>query len=205
MVTDKGLARLLSGAPELHRLCISGSSALTLNGVAEAVQCGGRQLLDLDMRDCAHLTRIETAALRRTCEATAPLLACFNNRLLHESKACVGEALMGEEGVLHRREWSTATFRRCSLRRTGHIAVVQPLYHCLTCAIVGQVALCSVCATSCHRACGHSVIFYCNAPGTCDCVVQTTRTLQGGASAGLGGGIPRGCQCLWGAEEIYAE
>lgn len=187
MVTDEGLARLLSATPELHWLCISGNNAVTPNGIAAALQCGGRRLLDLDLRDCAQLARAATAALRRICEVSAPHLVGFNNRLLHGPKASVGESLMLEEGTVHRRQWPTAPKRRCSLRRTGHIAVVQPLYHCLTCAMVGSAVLCSACATLCHQAHGHSVIFHCNAPGTCDCAAHTVPG-QGGT---------RGCQCLW--------
>jgi hypothetical protein len=197
MVTDEGLGRLLS-AQELHRLCISGSNFLTPNGVAEALHSSGRRLLDLDMRDCAQLARGATATLRRICEATAPWLVGFNNRLLQGSKTSIAETLMLEEGPVHRQQWSSmASKRRCSLRRTGHIAVAQPLYHCLTCAIVGQVALCSVCAMLCHQSHGHSVVFYCNAPGVCDCAVQTMDPVQ---EQGKQHTSTRGCQCLWGAE-----
>ena len=189
MVTDDGLFHLLSAAPDLHRLCVSGSNALTPYGVDAALQCGGRRLLDLDLRDCAQLARVATAALRRTCQVTAPWLVAFNNRLLQGSKTSLGESLMLEEGMVHRRQWLKTSKRRCSLRKTGHIAVVQPLYHCLTCAIVGHVTLCSNCAMMCHQAHGHAVVFYCNALGHCDCAVQTTPwNFQGGTN---------GCRCLW--------
>ena len=189
MVTDEGLGRLLSAAPDLHRLCVSGSNALTPHGVDAALQCGGWQLLDLDLRDCAQLARAATAALRHTCEVTAPWLVAFNNRLLQGSKTSLGESLMFEEGMVHRRQWLNTAKRRCSLRKTGHIAVVQPLYHCLTCAIVGHVTLCSACAMTCHQAHGHSVVFYCNGLGHCDCAVQA-------APCSFNGGTYE-CRCLW--------
>ena len=195
MVTDEGLGRLILALPELHRLGVSGSGALTPHGVAAALQCGGRRLLDLDLRDCVQLSSAAMVALRRTCEATAPWLVGFNNRLLRGSKASVAESLMLEDGMVHRRQWSTSAKRRCSLRRTGNIEVMQPLYHCLTCAIVGHVVVCSTCATLCHQALGHSVVFYCNAPGTCDCAVQTTAREAG----------TRGCQCLWETAEVQSE
>jgi len=201
MVTDEGLGRLLS-ALDLHRLCVSGNNYLTPNGVAEALHCGGQRLLDLDVRDCAQLARGATVALRRICEASAPWLVGFNNRLLQGSKASIGEALMLEEGLAHRNIKSSSSMAkgRCSLRRTGHIAAVQPLYHCLTCAIVGQVALCSACALLCHQARGHSVIFYCNAPGTCDCAVESV-FLQPLHEQGTKSVSTRGCRCLWATGE----
>ena len=201
MVTDEGLGRLLS-ALDLYRLCISGNNYLTPNGVAEALHCGGQRLLDLDVRDCAQLARGVTAVLRRTCEASAPWLVGFNNRLLQGSKASIGEALLLEEGLVHRniKSSSSTAKHRCSLRSTGHIAVVQPLYHCLTCAIVGQVALCSACALLCHQARGHSVMFYCNAPGTCDCAVESN-CLQPLQDQGIRSDGTCGCRCLWSAGE----
>lgn len=193
MVTDEGLCCLLS-SQKLHRLCVSGSSALTPIGVAEALQCGGRQLLDLDLRDCGQLTRVVTTTLRRTCALIAPHLVSFNHRLLHGSKSSVEHTLMLDEGVVHRRQWSNMAERRCSLRRTGHIPVMQPLYHCLTCAIVGHAALCSACALLCHQARGHSIVFYCNASGTCDCAVQSMPSNTSDKR--------QSCVCLWQPEEI---
>ena len=196
MVTDEGLHRLLS-LQQLHRLCIAGCNCLTPDGVAEARYSGGQRLLDLDVRECAQLARGATTALRRICEATAPWLVGFNNRLFQGSKTSIGDRLMLEDGFAHRSQWSgSASKRRCSLRRTGHIAVPQPLYHCLTCAIVGQVALCSACAMLCHQMHGHSVVYYCNAPGVCDCAAQTT-CLEPAHEQGKQHTSTRGCQCLW--------
>ena len=190
MVTDDGIRLLLHGLPLLHRLCVVGSAGLTSNGVAESLNHreggGGRRLLDLDLRHCS-LTAcwfLKNAAV----EATDGRLVAFNGRALdvRGGQAAVGEALMAQEGGVHRAtvgDLPVAATGCCSLRRTGNIAVAQPLYHCLTCAVVGQGALCSACATQCHKAKGHEVVFYCNAKATCDCAVAT-----------LGDG---GCCCLW--------
>jgi hypothetical protein len=147
----------------------------------------------LDLRDCGNLPRVALKAV--AVEATEGRLVAFCGRILdvRGGKAAVGESLTAQEGGLHR---ATAGDRPvsatgcCSLRRTGHVAVAQPLYHCLTCAVVGQGALCSACATQCHKAQGHEVVFYCNAHATCDCAVAT-----------LGDG---GCCCLWQPGEVEA-
>jgi hypothetical protein len=127
------------------------------------------------------------------------------------SKTAVGAALTAMEGGIHRASCGVTTpgcgddvSSLCSLRLTGHVAVQQPLYHCLTCSVVGQNALCSACATRCHKSRGHEVVFYCNAQGTCDCAVVTPPAHVSAPSMrdGRKHNSTSGCCCLWAPDEV---
>jgi hypothetical protein len=70
---------------------------------------------------------------------------------------------------------------KCTFATTGRDFVYQPVWHCRTCGLVGEIGCCAACALICHE--GHDVYFDPSNKGRfyCDC--------------GAGDG-PRPCRCL---------
>jgi hypothetical protein len=109
---------------------------------------------------------VSSRPTRSAVEAKAgSSLVAYNGRLRGSKKAAALQLATS---------WATSVpgapcTRRCTLLVTGQCTVNQPMYHCLTCAVVGAAALCAVCAETCHRGAGHSVVFFCVGEGYCDC------------------------------------
>jgi hypothetical protein len=88
----------------------------------------------------------------------------------------------------------------CTALRTGNTPIIQPIWDCTTCGLLGDHGCCEVCAMTCHS--GHNIVFGKARSATCGC--QTGRWggclcngKQRNESEGVGSGIKDDEVCLF--------
>jgi hypothetical protein len=189
------------GSSWLRRLNLSHCSGLTGRGVlsalaaaaAAAAERGGHCLVDVNTTGVAGVREaaarevlllhgggggadgLRSLNRRRDRDRDGPQLAAWNGRL----RGGGSRGVAAELGRLEACGAAAVAAAGCTVRRTGHSAVLQPLWHCLSCAIVGAATLCTHCAHHCHASQGCHVVFHAMAAGFCDCALATPNEAGG--------------------------
>eukprot|EP01052_Picozoa_sp_SAG31_P002450 SAG31_NODE_87_length_26728_cov_40.161591_1_plen_320_part_10 len=124
---DAGVVQLLLSFTQLLRLKLFDCPRVS-SVPFEACLAHRTSLLDVNLGGTAASKRLTRSAM----VDVVPSLVAYNGRLRISKK---GASLALEAAC------SAPTRGRCTLLTTAHCNVKQPLYHCLTCSIVGQAVV----------------------------------------------------------------